>query len=441
METFFKRDDTLPALKRLRQEHYWEQTGIDRGIDMNNQNLLSTWRNYPDFRLLWISSLSTYIGRWMETAVGAWLVLQLTDSAFLVGVLGACRFAPMLLGPFCGAISDRYHRRQILLAVQGMYGTASFFVVVLFLTAYLESWHLFAYVLIGGICHTLDFSTRYAAAADIVERRHLTAAISLLVLAMGSTSIFGPLLGGNLLEFIKPSGCFIMIFGFFAVSAGLLFVMKIREPGKSGIRNSMHKDLMDGLRYVKSDPVLFSLVCIAAMVNLFVFPFWFALLPVFARDILHTTAGGYGQLMASIGLGAALGSLLAGSLPESVNKGKLLIANTIAWPGFLIIFSISRLFPVSAALLVLAGASQGMAMALIQSMMLMRASEEMRGRVIGARAFAVATLPLGNLIAGAGADLLGASVMLIIISSAAIMMTVFLATRSPELLKGSETGN
>jgi MFS family permease len=414
---------------------------MNRGIDMKNQSVLSSCWGYSDFRLLWISSLSTYIGRWMETAVGAWLVLQLTDSAFWVGLLGACRFAPMLLGPFCGAISDRYHRRRILLAVQGAYGTASLFVAALFSTALLETWHLFAYVLIGGICHTLDFSTRYAAAADIVNRKHLVAAISLLVLAMGSTSIFGPLLGGNLLEFIKPSGCFIMIFGFFALSFGLLYAVKIRKAGKSGNRGPMHKDLMDGLRYVKSDPVLFSLVCIAAMVNLFVFPFWFALLPVFARDILQSTASGYGQLMASIGLGAALGSLLAGSLPESVNKGKLLIAAIIAWPGFLIVFSISRLFPVSVTLLVLAGANQGMAMALIQSMMLMRASAEMRGRVIGARAFAVATLPIGTLIAGAGADLLGVSVMLVIISSAAILMAVFLALKSPELLKGSETGN
>ena len=408
---------------------------------MRNQNVLSTWRNYPDFRLLWISSLSTYIGRWMETAVGAWLVLQMTDSPFLVGLLGACRFAPMVLGPFFGAISDRYHRRRILMTAQGMYGTASLFVGFLFLTTYLDVWHLFAYVLIGGICHTLDFSTRYAAAADIVKRKHLVAAISLLVLAMGSTSVFGPLLGGNLLEFIKPGGCFMMIFGFFALSFGLLYAVKIRGTGKSDNRSSMRKDLMDGLRYVKRDPVLFSLVCIAALVNLCVFPFWFTLLPVFARDILHTTASGYGQLMASIGLGTALGSLLVGSLPESVNKGKLLIAAAIAWPGFLMIFSISRLFPVSVTLLVLAGANQGIAMALIQSMMLMRASPEMRGRVIGARALAVATLPLGNLIAGAGADLLGASVMLVIISSAAILMTFFLALRSPELLKGSETLN
>ena len=407
---------------------------------MRNQNVLSTWRNYPDFRLIWISSLSTYIGRWMETTVGAWLVLQMTDSAFLVGVLGACRFAPMMLGPFCGAISDRYHRRRILLTAQGMYGTASLFVGFLFLTTFLDVWHLFAYVLIGGICHTLDFSTRYAAAADIVKRKHLVAAISLLVLAMGSTSVFGPLLGGNLLEFIKPGGCFMMIFGFFSLSFGLLYAVKIRGTGKSDNRSSMRKDLMDGLRYVKRDPVLFSLVCIAAMVNLFVFPFWFTLLPIFARDILHSTASGYGQLMASIGLGAALGSLLTGSLPESVNKGKLLIAAAIAWPGFLMIFSISRLFPVSVTLLVFAGASQGMAMALIQSMMLMRASEEMRGRVIGARAFAVATLPLGNLIAGSGADLLGTSVTLVIFSSAAILMTVFLALKSPELLKGSEAG-
>lgn len=401
---------------------------------MKNHNVISTWRNYSDFRLLWISSLFTYIGRWVETAVGAWLVLLMTDSPFLVGLLGACRFAPMLLGPYFGAISDRYHRRRILLTAQGIYGTASLIIGFLFLSAFLDVWHLFAYVTIGGICHSLDFSTRYAAAADIVNRKHLVAAISLLVLAMGSTSVFGPLLGGNLLEFIKPGGCFMMIFGFFILSFGLLYPVKIRETGKSDNRSSMHKDLVDGLRYVRRDPVLFSLVCIAALVNLCVFPFSFTLLPVFARNILHTTASGYGQLMASIGLGAALGSLLVGSLPESVNKGKLLIAVAIAWPGVLMIFSFSRLFSVSVTLLVLAGANQGMAMALIQSMMLMRASEEMRGRVIGARALAIATLPVGNLIAGAGADFMGAPAMLVIISAAAILTTVFLALRSPELL-------
>jgi len=89
-------------------------------------------------------------------------------------------------------------------------------------------------------------------------------------------------------------------------------------------------------------------------------------------------------------------------------------------------------------LLVLAGANQGIAMALIQSMMLMRASHEMRGRVIGARALAVATLPAGNLIAGAGADLVGPSAMLVIISSISILVTVLLSLRFPELLKASD---
>ena len=126
-------------------------------MGMRNQVVSSIWRNYSDYRLLWISSLSTYIARWMETTVGAWLVLQFTDSAFLVGLLGACRFVPMLLGPFFGAISDRYHRRRILLAVHGVYGTASLLVVVLFSIALLETWHLFVYTLIGGTCFALDW--------------------------------------------------------------------------------------------------------------------------------------------------------------------------------------------------------------------------------------------------------------------------------------------
>ncbi len=73
---------------------------------------------YPQYRLLWISALATYTGRWIETVVVSWLVLELTNSPLLVGLLGTCRFAGMLLGPFCGTIADRFPRRRILLAVQ-----------------------------------------------------------------------------------------------------------------------------------------------------------------------------------------------------------------------------------------------------------------------------------------------------------------------------------
>jgi len=395
---------------------------------------LSAWR-YPEYRLLWLSALGTYIGRWIETIVGAWIVLELTDSPFLVGLLGACRFASMLLGPYCGTIADRFNRRQILIAAQVMYATGSLIIMTLFLTSQLEVWHLFAFTFVGGLCYTFDFSTRYAAAADIVKRHHLVAAVSLLLVASGSTSILGPLLGGSLLGIIGASGCFALVAASFLLSFLVLLPMKITAPARPTTQESMWESLVAGLRYIKKDRTLLALILLAALINLFIFPYWFTLMPIFARDILHTGASGYGQLMAAIGLGFAVGPLITASLPSSVNKGKLLIAVTFAWPVVLMIFAVSRLFPLSMVLLVFTGIVQGVAITLIQSLLLMWSSEEMRGRVSGARAFAIGTLPLGNLLTGAGASLWGAPTMLLINVSAAILITILVTIWASELLK------
>jgi MFS family permease len=211
--------------------------------------------------------------------------------------------------------------------------------------------------------------------------------------------------------------------------------MKITAPARPTTQESMWESLVAGLRYIKKDRTLLALILLAALINLFIFPYWFTLMPIFARDILHTGASGYGQLMAAIGLGFAVGPLITASLPSSVNKGKLLIAVTFAWPVVLMIFAVSRLFPLSMVLLVFTGIVQGMAITLIQSLLLMWSSEEMRGRVSGARAFAIGTLPLGNLLTGAGASLWGAPTMLLINVSAAILITILVTIWASELLK------
>ena len=395
---------------------------------------LAAW-SYPQYRLLFISSMGTYIGRWMETVIGAWLVLELTDSPFLVGLLGTCRFVAMLLGPICGAAADRFERRRILILVQAVYALGSLAVMMLFLTSLLEVWHLFLYTLVGGVSYTFDYSTRHAAAADIVRRHHLVAAISLLFVSQGSTTILGPLLGGSLLEVIGPGGCFALIAGSFCLSFLALLPMRIEPLARPVARESIWQNLVSGFRYIKGDRSLSALILIAALANLFVFPYWFTSIPIFARDVLHTGAIGYGQLMAAIGLGNTIGPLLVAILPTSIHRGRLLAAVTIAWPAILVLFAFSRLFPLSLGILILAGLSQGTCMALIQSLLMVLSSEEMRGRVSGARAFAVGALPLGSLLTGAGTSSLGAPTMLLVNSAIAIVVAVVIIAWASALVK------
>ncbi len=106
-------------------------------IAAERQGLLAAW-GYRDYRLLWGCTMGIYVGHWIEIVIVSWLVLELTDSPFLVGLLGTCRFIAMFLGPFCGTISDRHDRRHILIIAQLAMAAASLTMMGLSFTSRLD---------------------------------------------------------------------------------------------------------------------------------------------------------------------------------------------------------------------------------------------------------------------------------------------------------------
>jgi predicted MFS family arabinose efflux permease len=401
-------------------------------IATERQGFLSVWR-YRDYRLLWVCTLGIYIEQWIEVVVVSWLVLQLTDSPFLVGLLGACRFIAMFLGPFCGTIADRYNRRHILIVVQLALAAASLIMMGLVLTSRLEAWHLFVFALVGSVCFTLNFSTLYAAASDIVQGSHMVSAVSSLMVASNLTAIFAPLLGGRLFGIIGGGGCFAVMAAGSLGSFFMLLLMNVIVSEKARDNDSVWQNLVAGLRYIKNDKALLALIFLAALANLLILPYRYTLIPLFARDVFNIGASGYGELLAAVGLGATLGSLATGSLPRTLNKGGVLVAISILWPTLLMIVAAIRLLPLSILLLIVAGVAQGISMTLIQSLLLLWSSAEMHGRVSGVRAFAISTLPFGNLITGTGASLWGAPLTLFIVNAAALLITAPIAIWATKL--------
>jgi len=126
-------------------------------------------------------------------------------------------------------------------------------------------------------------------------------------------------------------------------------------------------------------------------------------------------------------------SLAAGALPPALNRGRLLIVLSITWPALLMLLAVNRILSFSILLLIIAGAAQGLCLTLIQSLLLLWSSAEMHGRVSGVRAFAISTLPFGNLITGAGAGLWGAPMALFIMSAGAVLIAVLIAVWATQL--------
>ncbi|MBI2869897.1 MAG: MFS transporter [Chloroflexi bacterium] len=384
--------------------------------------------SYPQYRLLFFSTQTTYIGRWMEITVVTWLVLQMTNSPFLVGVLGMTRYASMLLGPFCGALADRFDRRNVLLTIQVVYAAASLVVAALFFTAQLAIWHLFVYVVIAGICYTADCSTRAAVASGLVRREHMVSAVSLVLGSLYITSIVGPLIGGSLFDLIPMSVSFAIITGSFVLSVVSLLGIRPRKEERVN-HDSVWRNLVDGLIYIRKDQVLMALMISAALLNLTIFTYWNTLTPLFAREVLGTDAIGYGLLLAAIGTGAGAGSMISAAMSDTRRMYRVYIAATLLWPLVLMVFAGNKLFVLSLVLLVVAGIGHGLCLTVMQSLILLRTAPEMQGRVLGVRAFAIATLTPGNFLAGAGAQAWGVPATLVAESVVFFLATLFITLR------------
>ncbi len=150
---------------------------------------------YREFRLLALSSFFLFAARWMEVVVLGWLVLELTDSPFQVGLVAAFRFIGWGLGPLGGAISDRFKRRSLLLAAQSINTITVLGLLILLTTGWLQVWHIFAAVLVAGITYAFDYPSRFALIGDVVGSADMLNAVALNRAAQNITAVIGPVLG------------------------------------------------------------------------------------------------------------------------------------------------------------------------------------------------------------------------------------------------------
>ena len=401
-------------------------------IPTKRQGFLSAL-SYPNYRHLWISTLGTTASMSMEMVVFPWIILEITNSPFLVGLVAACRYIGMGLGPFLGALADRFDRRRLLMIARASNSGFSLILVILYYTSLLEVWHIFVLALGTGLFLAIDFTTRFALAADTVENHNLTSAAALLFAGLGLTAIFGPLAGGYLLKSTGAGGCFIAIGSCYLFSSLMLSPLRLKIRDRLTPHEPVRQSVLSGIHYVINDKPLLAVIILAAIANLFAFPCMFSIMPVLARNVLDIGSEGLGWLISAEGAGSLIGSLIISSLGRVHHKGRLAILGMLAWPTLLLIFGILSSFHVGLGLLVGVGMFRGFTMSIIQIICLMRATEENRGRVSGIRMFAIVFLPIGNILSGAGIGLWGAPNMIIINAVACIATTLIAVMLVPQI--------
>lgn len=363
---------------------------------------------YRNFRLLWAGLIVSNMGTWMQNVANGWLVLQLTDSALWLGVLGLSFALPMIIiPPFAGAIVDRVHRIRLLFLTQSMQMLTALLLAVLTWTGRVQVWHILLASFIGAALLAFDNPARQALIPDLVKPVDLLNALSLNSATYTGAALVGPALAGVMLA---PLGAGTLFFlngiSFLAVIFALSALQDIRTHGGGG-SDSLQKSFWIGLSYSWNSRLIMALLGLSALSAIFGRSYQ-NLLPAFGRDIWKAGPEGYGLLLSSAGGGALVGAFGLASFKRLRNQGAVMLVNGFIFSLSLAAFALSPSIGVGLALLFVAGVSSTVFSTIISTFIQFIVPNEMRGRVMSLYTVTLIGLPsLGALGSGALAQWLG----------------------------------
>ncbi|SNX54026.1 Predicted arabinose efflux permease, MFS family [Thermoanaerobacterium sp. RBIITD] len=372
---------------------------------------------HRNFKLFWFGQMISLIGTWMQNIGQGWLVLKLTNSPFLLGLVSALQFLPMLfLSLFAGVIIDRFPKRKILIFTQTCLMLTAFVLATLTALKMITYWEIVFLATIMGFINTIDNPTRQSFIIDLVGKEDLMNAISLNSSIFNGARIVGPGIAGILIGILGYSICFYLnALSFIAVIVGLILIDVNGGTSRAILqKKEVLNDIKEGLKYIKNTPVIIVTILMIAVLSTFSMNFN-VLVPVFAKNILHEEAAGYGFLMSAMGVGALCGALLLATLSSKGAKPFYLIAGGFGLGLFQIIIGFQSYYWSSIVLLALSGFSMITFSASANTTIQLNSENKYRGRVMSVYSLVFGGVtPIGALYAGGLAEKFGAHIAFII---------------------------
>ena len=410
------------------------------------------------FRFLWPLNFFSYFTRWMQMTALAWMVLDLTDSPWLVALVGFFGMVPMLLlGIVGGALADRVDRKRLILATQLANLVAAGSMAVLLATGAAAFWHAYLIVLVVGTGSALDGPSRRSSIHDLLGRAGVTNAVALDSMAMHASRMLGPAVGGGLISLIDVTGVYVVVTVIYVLALALVRPLRLPAPPRlrsiatgatlaegatsaggheavashPGIREIL-RNLFEGLRYVSGQHLILATVLVTVLMNLLLFPYM-QMVPVVARDVLGVGPGLMGVLMASDGLGALLGSTLIASVGTITHHGRVYMGGSMIGLVMLLLFAFSETYGLSLTLLLLLGLGTAGFGAMQATIVMLVSREEMRGRALGVISVAIGAGPLGALMIGVFATAWGATSAIAVLAILGMVSLSLVALLMPSL--------
>jgi len=380
---------------------------------------------HRNYRLLWLGTLISSSGDWMDQVALNWLVYQLSGSAVQLALLNLCRLAPIFVFTLVGGVvADRAERRSLLFVTQFVAMVLATILATLTLTGVVQIWMVLLIAVGRGIVLSFNQPARQSLISDLVPREDLKNAIALNSATLNLTRVLGPTIGGLLIATVGVAGAFYLnAASFVAVLYGLAlmrFPDRQPRPTKAGLL----RELAGGLGYLRRRPTLRTLVVLALLPMILGMPYQ-TMLTVFASDVLQVGGGGLGLLTACSGIGAVLGALWVAANAHRLRLGRLMLYGLIGFGAALVIFSLSGWFWVSVLALIGVGIGQQVYMASNNALIQTHVEEEYRGRIVSTLFLNRSMVPLGTMLAGFGTAIFG--VQATVASMAALLLLVAVA--------------
>lgn len=390
---------------------------------------------YPQFRWYMVGQLISISGSWTQRVALGWLVFQLTQSEFWLGLIAFATGLPVLfLSPWAGVLADRFPRRHILMITYMVEMGLAFILALLASQDAITVWILLGMGLISGFATAFAEPARFAFIQDLVGRDHLNSALGLNAVMFNSATVLGPIVAGVLLTSVGVVGCFLINGSSFIVVLMVLASLSLTHIVKSSTNGAPYRQLIEGLNFARRHATIAPTLLLQVLMNVFGIAMMMTLLPALAATTFNSPTVGYSLLAAMQGLGSIIGSFLNTWLGSRVRRGWYISTISLFLPVGLIALNLSPSLFVAAICIALLGVGYTTFFITANVLLQTQSPDGMRGRVISLWAttrFGLA--PLFALILGGIAEGIGVAPMMILVSLAVIPMVGWLRFRHPAL--------
>ena len=340
-------------------------------------------RNY---RLYFVGQIISNCGTWMQSIAQAWLVLKLTNSGTALGLIVALQSLPVLvLGPWGGVLADRFSKRKLLIITQLAFGALALILGTLVATGVVRLWMVAALAFCFGLVNVIDNPTRQSFVVEMVGESELKNAVTLFSSLVNLSRIIGPTIAGVLIATIGLAPCFFVNGLSYGAVVIMLLVMRASELHPAIRLARASGQVIAGLRYVWSTPVLRDVLVIMAIIGTLTYEFQVSL-PMIAEFTFNGTASSYAALSASLGVGAVVGGLITASRKATSFHAVVLAA--LLFGATVLAASLMPTLGLTAAALMVVGFCSITFSAMGNTVLQLTSTPQMRGRVMSLWAIA-----------------------------------------------------